>query len=135
MSHRILLVEADPELRSVLQDILADEGYEVVTAAMPVVEPAAVAALGLDAIVLEYSVKQQPRARLMLDQVQSCSATTTIPIIISTTMTQAAEELAGLLRPHSDALLAKPFPIDDLLTTVERSVARRSRTAGGARGD
>ncbi len=126
MSHRILLVEADPELRTVLQDVLAEEGYEVVTAAMPVVEPADVAELNPDAILLEYSVRQQPRARLMLDQIQSCADTTAIPIIISTTMARAAEELAELLRPQSDALLAKPFPIDDLLTTVERTVTRRS---------
>ena len=122
MPQRILLVEADADLRTLLQDVLVDEGYEVVTAAMPAVESADVAALGLDAIVLEYSVGQQLRARQMLNLMQVSAATTTIPIIISTTAATAADELAGLLRPQHDSLLSKPFAIDDLLLAVERSV-------------
>ncbi|PLS83236.1 MAG: hypothetical protein CYG59_01840 [Chloroflexi bacterium] len=122
MPNRILLVEADPDLRTLLQDVLAEEGYEMVTVAMPVVASADVAALGLDAIVLEYSVRQQLRARQMLNVMQVCVATMTIPFIISTTAVTAAEELAGLLRPQCDALLSKPFAIDDLLLAVGRSV-------------
>jgi two-component system response regulator (stage 0 sporulation protein F) len=125
MPHRILLVEADSGIRSVLQDILSDEGYEVVTTALPVAELADVAALSLDAIVLDYSVRQLPSARQMLDRIQACSATTSIPFIISTTLAKATEELAGMIRPQSDALISKPFAVDDMLQAVEHAVARR----------
>jgi CheY-like chemotaxis protein len=112
----VLVVDDEPTLRSILAEVLRDEGYAVVTAAD-----------GQDA--LEIFVRENPDLVLMdvmmprMDGLAAYRALralptgTTVPIVL----TSAVKTHDGL-DARIDGFLPKPFDLDDLLQLVVRLV-------------
>ena len=114
MAERILIVDDDPTVRSLIAEILELEGYEVETACD-----------GAEAV---EAVKRRPPATILLDMQMPimdgwgvASALRQlglgVPTLVMTTAVNARERAAEIA---AAGYLAKPFDLDDLLAAVER---------------
>jgi CheY-like chemotaxis protein len=118
--RRVLVVDDDPQLRELLQDVLADEGYVVQSANHGA---AALDVLGTwhpDVILLDLMMPvmdgmsfraEQRRRELALE----------VPIVV---LSAAREARLTAMALGATATLAKPFDLAELLDTVERAVRR-----------
>lgn len=116
---KVLVVDDDPAILEICSDLLQTEGYAV-----------AVASNGQQA--LEQVGRERPAVVLMdimmpvLDGVTACSRlkadprTATIPVVLMSARTNLNRQNRDLAA--ADALVAKPFDIDHLLTTLHEMV-------------
>ncbi len=114
MSAHILVVDDDINIRAMVSLALADEGYEVVTAAngaeaLREIEQHRPTAMLLDMqmpVLDGWGVAQGMRER-------GCW----VPTVVMTAATSAAERCRQI---GADACLPKPFSLDDLYSTIAR---------------
>jgi two-component system response regulator MprA len=114
----VLVVDDDPSIRTLLEEVLRDEGYVV-----------RVAANGREA--LEYLNRDRPALILLdlmmpeMDGRQFCraiaprqqSAEQRVPVMVITADRASREEVRSL---GVDSYVTKPFDLDTLLTEVAR---------------
>lgn len=123
---RILAVDDEPDLRSLLRILLRNKGYEVLEAAS-----------GEEAVEL---VRSKPRIDLVimdimmpgLDGIQACAEIrkfSTVPMLFLTAKTQLADKTAAYASGGDD-YLPKPFSQSELMLKVE-SLTRRYRVYKG----
>lgn len=123
---RILAVDDEPDLRSLLRILLKNKGYEVLEAAS-----------GQEAVDL---VRSEPHIDLVimdimmpgLNGVQACAEIrkfSTVPMLFLTAKTQIADK-AEAYGSGGDDYLAKPFSQNELMMKVE-SLTRRYRIYKG----
>ncbi len=125
MRGRILVVDDADHIRELFQEILADEGYEVITAATALADPSDFAGRKPDVIVLDYLFGTEPHGEQMLQQLAACPATRDIPVILCTASTKAIETLEHDLTARGGGVLQKPFVIDDLLLIIQQVLCGR----------
>jgi DNA-binding response OmpR family regulator len=121
VSEHILVVDDDPDIRDLVALVLADEGYQVLTAAN-----------GAEALT---EIEHEPPAAMLLDiqmpimdgwavvrsmHERGCR----VPTIVMTAATAAEERCREL---GADACLPKPFSLDDLCAAVKRVHRRPKR--------
>jgi two-component system response regulator (stage 0 sporulation protein F) len=119
----ILVVDDDPGLRSLLEEVLVDQGYEVVTADDGASAVRAVLAREPDLILLDmrlpimtgWDVAHELRARGYRT-----------PVIV---MTAALSSENWAAEVGAVGYLAKPFDIDALIAIVDENVPRRPRSS------
>ncbi|WP_342363999.1 response regulator [Terrarubrum flagellatum] len=121
---RILVVDDDPEVRTLLQRCFELEGYEVLEAA--------------DGVTMRRIIDQGPVALITLDLklggedglslAREVRATRTIPIIMITGKDDPVDRVVGL-EVGADDYIAKPFHLREVLARV-RAVLRRSPQSG-----
>lgn len=125
---RILAVDDEPDLRSLLRILLNNKGYEVVEAAS-----------GREAVAI---LRSDPRIDLVimdimmpeLSGVEACAEIrrfSTVPMLFLTAKTQLADK-AEAYGSGGDDYLAKPFSQSELMLKVE-SLTRRYRVYKGKR--
>lgn len=118
MAPRILIIDDDPSIRITVSEVLAEEGYEIVTATngaegLAVVERAAPAVVLLD---MRMPVLDGwGFARALGERGLS------LPIVV---MTAAQEARIWAKEIGAASVLAKPFDLMDLLLVVERTAGR-----------
>jgi DNA-binding response OmpR family regulator len=118
MTHSILVVDDDQELRENIREILAEAGFAVTVAAsgeeaLDFLEQQAFDVVLLDLImpgmggkeVLPLVKRQSPRTR-----------------VIMITAFATVENAVATMRKGADDYLTKPFKVDELLTVVRRSL-------------
>lgn len=118
---RVLVVEDAPEVRSVLERTLADNGYAVTTASDGEAGLAAALDQRPDLLILDiglplkdgYEVARELRTRAYVG-----------PILMLTARDTVSDKVEGL-DAGADDYLAKPFSYDELLARV-RALLRRS---------
>ena len=127
---RILAVDDEPDLRSLLGILLKNKGYEVLEAAS-----------GLEAVEL---LRSEPRIDLVimdimmpgLDGIQACAEIrkfSTVPMLFLTAKSQLSDK-AEAYASGGDDYLAKPFSQNELMMKVE-SLTRRYRVYKGKQED
>jgi DNA-binding response OmpR family regulator len=118
LRRAILAVEDDPDIMSLLADVLSDEGYTVVSARKgeDAVEVAQSTPIGL--MLLDLGLPDM-HGNDVLIRLKSSPATSDVPIIVITAN-------PGDLRNSSyvEAVIPKPFDLSEVLFEVE-SVLRR----------
>ena len=120
--NRILLVDDDADMRSLLSDVLSDEGYEVIQA-----ENGAEALLDVhrevfDVILLDKNMPGLSGMDLLPGLRMVCPAT---PVIIITAFGDAHTIAEGDEKGACGCLF-KPFRIDDLSTALHKALATRA---------
>jgi DNA-binding NtrC family response regulator len=124
--RRILLVDDDEDMRSLLSDVLSDEGYEVIQAAN-----------GAEALVLLH---RETFAAILLDKRMPglsgmdllpglrviCPET---PVIVITAFGDAHTAAEGAEK-GAFGLLFKPFRMDELRAMLDRALGRPDPRAG-----
>ncbi len=118
---RILIVDDDPTIRSVIEALLEDEGFTPVTAAN-----------GQEAVAI---VRDNPPALVLMDlmmpvmngveaarTLKSAPETASVPIIAMSAGFILRESIDDLL---ADSIISKPFDLDALIANI-RSTLRRA---------
>ncbi|MER6201381.1 response regulator transcription factor [Streptomyces sp. NPDC001586] len=120
-SHRILVVDDEPEVRAAVEDGLAVEGYEVRGAADGLAALSEVAAWEPDAVVLDVMMP-------VLDGLGVCRQLRAMgdrtPVLVLTALDSVSERVDGL-EAGADDYLVKPFALDELVARV-RALLRRA---------
>ena len=120
MSLRVLLVEDDREMRSMMQSTLAVEGFEVQTA-VSVSEASALFRNSLpDVVVLDLGLPDGDGIEL----VQQVRKQHSLPILIVSARHQEAEKIK-LLDAGADDYLTKPFSVGELLARIRVALRHR----------
>jgi CheY-like chemotaxis protein len=118
----ILLVDDDEDIRDALVLVLAGEGYSTKAArdgvdALEVLHSAPPPAL----ILLDMMMPRMNGVEV-LDAVRSDPTLASVPVVVFSGNTDAAQSATAL---GADACLAKPFDVEELLTTVARYISYR----------
>jgi two-component system OmpR family response regulator len=121
---RILVVEDEPQLRSLLRLYLERDGYVVTDAGDGPSALAAYDASGADLVILDLMLPGM-QGETVLDSLRAVGE---VPVLITSAKRSDAERIAGL-RAGADDYLAKPFNPHELTARVA-AILRRTRTAG-----
>ena len=113
MAAVVLIVDDDDGIRTTLRDILEDEGYDVFEARDGIEGLAAVQGHSPSVLLLDLNMPRMSGWELF-QRLQE--AHIGVPTVIMTAGRRAADEA---LRLNAAASLAKPFDVEDVLTTVE----------------
>ena len=122
-SHRILVVDDDPGIRSFLVGALEDEGYEVRSAtngheALTVVEQ--LDTWAPDAILLDLYMPEMDGWTFRSRQLALAGPAAHIPVIVLT----ASRNLGGRATElHAEAVMEKPFELDALFGRLEQTLS------------
>jgi DNA-binding response OmpR family regulator len=128
MSHtdarpRVAVIEDDPALLDVMRDVLELEDYDVQVC--PEVEGgyAFVKRAAPDLVILDLIANGQPTGWTTLERLRGDPETAPLPVLVCSGAHRAARD-AGALASYGARVVAKPFEIDDLLSTVGGMLAR-----------
>jgi two-component system cell cycle response regulator DivK len=122
---KVLVVEDDPWIRSLMADLLAGEGYEVVEA------PDGKQGLELaserepDVILLDLAMPEVSGLDV-LHELKSSNPTRDIPVIV---VSAYAMLMMGSDARRADGVIQKPFDLADLLAQVQQAVGKREASA------
>jgi DNA-binding response OmpR family regulator len=122
MGTRIMVVDDTQELLDLFQELLSDEGYEVVLNAAGIQDVAEVERVRPGLIILDHIIDGKPAGLQMELQLQP--ATAAIPVIVCTAASLAPEEMEGYLQAGGVRLVLKPFDVDELLQSVQCALAK-----------
>lgn len=121
---RILIVEDEPQLRSLLRLYLEREGHRVTEAADGPAALAAFDAEGADLVILDLMLPGM-QGETVLEALRDAGD---VPVLITSAKRTDAERIAGL-RAGADDYLAKPFNPHELTARVA-AILRRARPSG-----
>ncbi|MFN8638583.1 MAG: response regulator [Dehalococcoidia bacterium] len=116
---RVLVVEDEPAIRMVLTEVLSDEGYEVRGAGD------GQTALGLleewvpRVILLDFTLPGMDGSEFRARQ-RALADAGRVPVILVTGAYLQDDAIAGF---EADAIIAKPFDLDELVAVVARVIA------------
>lgn len=111
---QVLVVDDDPDIRTVVEAILSGEGYRVMTASNGRLAWEMIARQQPDVVLLDLQMPVMTGWEL-LDLIHERGLP--VPIVV---MTAGYRARAEAKRHGAAAHLAKPFDLNDLLATVER---------------
>ena len=114
---RIYVVDDLPDFLELMEDVLSDEGYEVIT--YPTIGEAAAAAgeAQPDLIITDVRIGEESGLDLV-DAIRSDPATRRISLLVVTAATMDVEERGGELLSAHVPVLYKPFDMAELLERV-----------------
>ena len=120
--NKILIVDDDREIRSLLADYLNSNGYSTVTAADGYAMASALNANKIDLIVLDLNLPGDDGLTLC----RNLRANSAMPVIMLTARSEPLDRIIGL-EMGADDYLSKPFEPRELLARI-RSVLRRAQS-------
>ena len=115
-ARHILVVDDDPDIRDLLHEVLADEGYRVSTAEGA--EVAEVARLGPDLVVLDLVIGGRLTGLVAVEALRADPSTADIPVLLCTAAVREVEAAADRLAELDVGVVLKPFDLDGLLAAV-----------------
>ena len=127
MSLRILVVEDDRDIRSMMQASLSVEGFDVQTAVSLSEAQALMNHARPDVVVLDLGLPDGDGLSL----VQSIRKDQTLPIIIVSARHQEAQKIR-LLDAGADDYLCKPFSVGELLARIRVALRHRGTALAAA---
>lgn len=122
MPSRIMVINDTQEILELFQDLLTDEGYEVVLYSYGIKDLDDVERVKPDLIILDHIIGGEAVGWQMLQKLKMKRSTAKIPIIVCTAAVNAVSEMEGYLKAKNIGLVLKPFDIDDLLIAVRRAL-------------
>ena len=115
----VLVVEDDPPVRELLDDVLDEEGYEVVAVHDGVMALRVIESLKVDLITLDLDLPGLTGSELL--QVLRKRKVKIPPVIVITGQVPVKRQLKQL----AQAVIIKPFDVDDLIEAVLNLLPRR----------
>jgi CheY-like chemotaxis protein len=124
-SKKVLVVEDDPWIRSLMADLLAGEGYSVVQASDGKAGLDLAEQNDPDVILLDLAMPEKSGLDV-LHELKSSKPTRDIPVIV---VSAYAMLMMGSDARRADGVIQKPFDLADLLMQVEQAAGKRQQTA------
>ena len=119
MPARIMVINDTQEILELFQDLLTEEGYEVVLHSFSIRDLDEVEKVKPDLIILDLVIGGEETGWQTLQKLKMRRSTAGIPVIVCTAAVKAAKEMEGYLHVKGVGLVLKPFDIDDLLEAVK----------------
>lgn len=119
MAARIMVINDTQEILELFDEILREEGYEVLLYSQAIEDMTEIERLKPDLIIIDYIIGGEKVGWQMVQKLRMRRATAKIPLIICTAAVKEVREIEGYLRMKGIGLVPKPFDIDDLLRAVE----------------
>jgi DNA-binding response OmpR family regulator len=129
MTPRVLLVDDDTRLASMVSDYLGRAGFDVETAATLAGGRDLLSAHSYDALVLDLMLPDGDGLELCRE-LRSASRTRQLPLLMLTARGEPMDRIVGL-ELGADDYLPKPFEPRELLARVKALLRRASPTASG----
>jgi len=126
MTARVLLVEDDARLATMVADYLGEAGFRVVVASTGAAATRAIESAGIDAVILDLMLPDADG----LDLCRSIRAKSDIPLLMLTARGDPLDRVVGL-ELGADDYLPKPFEPRELLARL-RAILRRRNAAGSS---
>ena len=124
MAARILVMDDDESIVELYHLLLEEEaGYEVASSLVAIEEVTAIAELQPDLIVLDAHLGARNQGLHLFEQLKQYHPTRRIPVLLCSAAQDIVRPFEETIRERGDALLYKPFDIDELLQLVERLVS------------
>ncbi len=124
----VLVVDASPPVLDALQDLLEGLGFQVSTRFPMKTDPAAIAVLAPDLILLgDVGVDDGT----CWNQLRKDPSTASIPLILSTTSTSAGDDAAEVAQNLAEPnlwVVTRPFDLDVLLATIHNALRPPEKT-------
>ncbi|CAN5826076.1 two-component system response regulator KdpE [soil metagenome] len=120
MSLRVLLVEDDRELRTLMQSVLTVEGFEVATAVSLSEARSLFANTAPDVVVLDLGLPDGDGASLLRELRRQGS----VPVVVVSARDNEEQKI-GLLDAGADDYLVKPFSVGELLARMRVALRHR----------
>lgn len=118
----ILVIDDEPELRTLFADILEAEGYIVTRSERPL-PIAEVMRAGPDVILLDLVFDGSPLGWAYLDELAVDERTHEIPVVLCSAADALQREQADEPRRSRVAVVPKPFDLEVLLDAISRCLA------------
>lgn len=118
---KLLLVDDDDDLRTILAEMLEDEGFCVTQAASGREALMRLDAGPVDLILLDFMMPEMSGAEFLKAQ-RARPDIRWIPVVLLT----AASSILELAAMEPDAILNKPFEVSELLRCIAEVAARRN---------
>ncbi len=120
MSLKVLLVEDDREIRTLMQSVLTVEGFEVVTAVSLSEARSLFANTAPDVVVLDLGLPDGDGATLLRELRRQGS----VPVVVVSARDNEEQKI-GLLDAGADDYLVKPFSVGELLARMRVALRHR----------
>lgn len=120
MAVRIMVINDTKEILELFEELLTEEGYEVVLYSYAFHDLDEVKQVRPDLIILDYVIGDEKVGWQLLQKLKMDRETARIPILICSGAVRRLRELEGWLREKNVGVVLKPFEIDDLLSEVQR---------------
>ena len=129
MAGRIMVIDDTPEMLEVYQDLLTDEGYEVVLYHQPLADASEVERANPDLIILDWVFGRDRLGLQAYQQLKDYLPTSDIPVLICTAATVEIQQDEVYLRTQGAAILNKPFDVNELLERVKQALLSHASKA------
>lgn len=121
---RVMVVDDDPDAMRLVENILQDEGYELVTVSNATEVGLKAAQLVPDLIILDYLMPEINGFEVS-KALRSNDLTKNIPIMAVTCLTKESD-IERIFECGADEYLAKPYKVDQLQKKVRELIGRGS---------
>ena len=121
---RILIVEDDPDLRTILKLQLLSQDYEVVEAGNGAEGFAAIQSQAPDMVILDLMMPVMDGFGF-LKRVRSLMGTKDVPVLILTASEDERNKVRGF-QYQADNYMSKPYDLDKLTDVVEKMMAAKA---------
>lgn len=122
MAARIMVINDTQEILELFDELLKEEGYEVLLYSQAIQDTTQIERLKPDLIIIDYIIGGEKIGWQMVQKLRMRRATAKIPLIICTAAIKEVREIEGFLRMKGIGLVPKPFDIDDLLEAVQTAL-------------
>jgi len=122
--HLIALVDDDPHILRLLDDLFDQEGYRTLAIQEGAAAHATIARERPDLVILDLWLERRGTGWAIYDQLRTHAATADIPILICSADVATMREHAPDIAAHGDAAIEKPFDIAALLATITGLLGR-----------
>jgi DNA-binding response OmpR family regulator len=122
---RVAVIDDDTELLGLMQEVLADEGYDVDLMRGFQEADAHVRATQPDVVICDLVVNNEERGWEIIEMLTLDPKTTGIPLIVCSAAVKSLEERREMLARHGIKAVPKPFDLPELLGAIRESIATR----------
>ena len=129
MAGRIMVIDDTPEMLEVYQDLLTDEGYEVVVYQQPLADASEAERENPDLIILDWVFGRDRLGLQAYQQLKDYLPTRDIPVLICTAATVEIQQDEVYLRTQGADILNKPFDVNELLERVKQTLLSHANKA------
>ena len=119
MAARILVIEDNPSLLALYNDLFQDEGYNVFLQSTPQLDLSTIAEVAPDLIVLDLLFDGDLTGWETLQALKRQASTAAIPVVICSAATKSIDDLQASFATMGAHFLNKPFDLQTLVDVVQ----------------
>lgn len=130
MSKLIMVVNDTQEVLQLFEDILTEEGYEVILHGNQTRTLEMVKEVKPDLVIVDQLITNEAPGWQLIQKMKMDAQTAKIPIVVCSAALDILRQLEGHLKGKNIEVVLKPFDIDELLKAAENALASAENPKG-----